>query len=139
MRAKKKSAPEIPGLWQLESDGRPLVAVFHAKWCKVCKAALPEVEKAAAEKFKVVAIDVDEYPDLSNALKISSVPTAIGFHGGRASYGVVGRLSPRSLQTFLAKVEKFHADNAAAAAANSIPAISRSIKVYKPLKLKQAG
>lgn len=140
MKTKQKAA-DIPGLFLLEGDGRPVIAVFGATWCGVCKNAVPEiekgVEKAGAEKFKVVKIDVDEYPALSGALKIGSVPTTIGFHGGQPSYGVVGRMPPRNLKLFLQKVEKFHNDNAAKAAAAPLLAASRRIRVYKPLKLKQ--
>ena len=59
----------------------PIVLLdFYADWCEPCKWVDPilvEVEKHFSGKLKVVKVDLDQYPDLSKALSILSVPTLI--------------------------------------------------------------
>lgn len=144
---------KTPGEELLQGFDKPSVILFHARWCGPCKEALPEVEKAiAAEtdkagrtKFRLVLIDTDEYPELSNLFDIKSIPTMVGFHGDRASYGHSGRLPQKALKTFLSHVEQFHKDNPPPVwmipepepAAEVSVQTRTSIKVMKPIRLGQ--
>lgn len=143
----------IPGRELLEGCDKPAVILFHTSWCSVCKNFVPEVEKTiTAEndnswggKFRLVKIDVDKYGALADSFGVKSVPTMVGFHGDKASVGVIGRLPRKMLMTFLAEVEKFHKQNPPPAWMAPEPGpgptvevnTSRSIKVMKPLQLKQ--
>ncbi len=60
----------------------PVLVDFSGKWCGPCKALAPIVEKIAAEsggKLKVVAVDVDDAPDVARRYGIRGVPTVALF------------------------------------------------------------
>lgn len=78
----RTSAPAIAGLSSsgyealLQSDKLVLVD-FYAEWCGPCKRMKPFLERIAAEMQEsvvLVRIDVDENPDISNELRVSSIP-----------------------------------------------------------------
>ncbi|KXZ42550.1 hypothetical protein GPECTOR_136g633 [Gonium pectorale] len=57
-----------------------LIVDFFATWCGPCLLLARELEQVAEQmegKVKVVKIDVDENPDLSNMLKIQGLPTIV--------------------------------------------------------------
>jgi thioredoxin 1 len=69
----------------LESDV-PVLVEFGASWCGPCQRQLPVLEKLSSEfnnKLKVVKVDIDDSPSLSNTYFIKSVPTLISFHKGQ--------------------------------------------------------
>ena len=57
---------------------------FTASWCGPCKRIKPLIEKisdgADEKKLEVYMIDIDENEELSEELKIRSVPTFYLFH-----------------------------------------------------------
>jgi thioredoxin 1 len=76
----------------LKSD-KPVVVDFWAAWCGPCRMVAPEMEKIA-EKYqgsvKVVKVDVDANPQLSQTFGIMSIPTIAFFAPGETPVGVVG-------------------------------------------------
>jgi thioredoxin 1 len=65
---------------------KPVLVDFWAAWCAPCRMLAPTVE-AVAEKYasnaKVVKLNVDENPGVSQRYGIKGIPTLILFKGGR--------------------------------------------------------
>lgn len=63
----------------------PVLVDFHAEWCGPCKAMAPALEQVAMEmagKLKVVKVDVDQNPGITQKYRIQAMPTLIMFNGG---------------------------------------------------------
>lgn len=79
----------------------PVLVEFTADWCAPCKQIAPEVESFAKEvhgKIKVVRVDIDRSPGLTQALRVQSVPTFMLFVEGRPADGVVGAIGKKKLR-----------------------------------------
>ncbi len=66
---------------------------FHATWCGPCRMIAPIVEKLAGHvqgKAKVAKLDIDQAPQVSQKLQITSVPTLILFKDGKELKRIVG-------------------------------------------------
>lgn len=73
----------------------PVLVDFHAEWCGPCKAMAPALEQIAMEmagKLKVVKVDVDQNPGITQKYKIQAMPTLIMFSGGKEVNRNVGAL-----------------------------------------------
>ena len=73
----------------------PVLVDFFAEWCSPCKAMAPALEQVAAElkgKVKVVKLDVDQNPDVTQQYRIQAMPTLMIFKGGQVAAQRVGAL-----------------------------------------------
>jgi thioredoxin 1 len=73
----------------------PVVVDFFAEWCGPCKAMSPALEQVAQEmagKVKVVKIDVDQNPEITQKYRIQAMPTLMVFKGGKVAAQQVGAL-----------------------------------------------
>ncbi|MFV0298222.1 MAG: thioredoxin [Hyphomicrobiaceae bacterium] len=78
----------------LEADV-PVVVDFFAEWCGPCKAmapALDQVAKEMAGKVKVVKVDVDQNPGITQQFRIQAMPTLMIFKDGKVAAQQVGAL-----------------------------------------------
>ena len=78
----------------LES-AQPVVVDFYAEWCPPCKAMAPALEQVATElagKVKVVKLDVDQNPQITQKYRIQAMPTLMVFKGGKMAAQHVGAL-----------------------------------------------
>ncbi|MGN0297854.1 MAG: thioredoxin [Lachnospiraceae bacterium] len=69
----------------LESD-IPVLVDFFATWCGPCRMLAPVVAKLAEEmagKVKVVKVDIDESPEVTEKYEIMAVPTLMIFKNGQ--------------------------------------------------------
>jgi len=76
-------------------SAEPVFVDFHAEWCGPCKAMAPALEQVAAEmqgKIKVVKLDVDQNPDVTQKYRIQAMPTLMIFKNGEVAAQRVGAL-----------------------------------------------
>src|SRR4029434_4261443 len=76
----------------LQSD-KPVLVDFWAAWCAPCRMLEPTVA-AVAEKYaataRVVKVNVDDNPSISQRYGIKGIPTLILFKGGKEEERAVG-------------------------------------------------
>lgn len=86
-------------------EGKPLIVDFYADWCGPCKKYAPifhEVAKKYGSQATFISINVDEYKEIANAYKISSIPaTAFILPGGGVMGTEVGIIEPDQLSAFI--------------------------------------
>jgi len=89
----------------LKSD-KPVLVDFWAEWCAPCRMLAPTVE-AVAEKYannaRVVKLNVDFNPSVSQRYGIKGIPTLILFKGGKEEERVVGATSEQAISRMLDK------------------------------------
>lgn len=98
-----QSAASAPAVPQVVTDATfdaevlrssvPVLVDFWAPWCGPCRAIAPAVEKAAqtfAGRARVVKVNVDENPLLSQRFQVMSIPTLMVFRNGQAIKRQVG-------------------------------------------------
>jgi thioredoxin 1 len=76
-------------------SSEPVVVDFFAEWCPPCKAMSPALEAVAAElkgKVKVVKVDVDQNPQITEKYRIRAMPTLMVFKDGKVAEERVGAL-----------------------------------------------
>jgi thioredoxin 1 len=89
----------------LKSD-RPVLVDFWAAWCAPCRMLAPTVE-AVADKYatsaRVVKLNVDDNPSVSQRYGIKGIPTLILFKNGREEERVVGATSEGAISRMIEK------------------------------------
>ena len=76
-------------------SAEPVVVDFFAEWCGPCKAMAPALEQVSQEmagKVKVVKIDVDQNPEITQKYRIQAMPTLMIFKDGKVAAQQVGAL-----------------------------------------------
>jgi thioredoxin 1 len=76
-------------------SSEPVFVDFFAEWCGPCKAMAPALELVAAElkgKVKIVKLDVDQNPNVTQQYRIQAMPTLMIFKNGQVAAQRVGAL-----------------------------------------------
>lgn len=85
---------------------QPVLVDFWAAWCAPCRMLAPTVE-AVADKYvataRVVKLNVDDNPSVSQRYGIKGIPTLILFKNGREEERVVGATSEGAISRMLDK------------------------------------
>lgn len=78
----------------ISSTSEPVLVDFWAPWCAPCRMLAPVVEEIAKENasYKVVKVNVDDAPGVSNKFGIRSIPSLLFFKGGEKKDQTVGVL-----------------------------------------------
>src|SRR5216117_1628559 len=84
----------------------PVLVDFWAAWCAPCRMLAPTVE-AVAEKYagnaRVVKLNVDDNPSVSQRFGIKGIPTLILFKNGHEEERVVGATSEAAISKMIDK------------------------------------
>jgi thioredoxin 1 len=84
----------------------PVLVDFWAAWCAPCRMLAPTVE-AVAEKYsgsaRVVKLNVDDNPSISQRYGIKGIPTLILFKDGKEEERVVGATSKEAISRMIDK------------------------------------
>lgn len=87
-------------------NNQPVLVDFWAAWCGPCRMLAPTVD-AVAEKYagtaRVVKLNVDDNPGVSQRYGIKGIPTLILFKGGREEERLVGATSKEAISRMLDK------------------------------------
>jgi thioredoxin 1 len=76
-------------------SAEPVLVDFFAEWCGPCKAMAPALDQVATEmkgKLKVVKLDVDQNPKITQHYRIQAMPTLMIFKNGQVAAQRVGAL-----------------------------------------------
>lgn len=79
---------------------KPVLVDFFAEWCGPCKMMAPELKKFAdqhKEQVRVLKVDVDKNPAISQQLNIQGVPTLMLFKNGKVLWRQSGAMSAQQL------------------------------------------
>lgn len=91
----------------LASREKPVVVDLWAPWCGPCKQIAPILEKvvrAAAGKITLVKINIDEEPQIAQALRVQSIPAVFAFDQGQPVDGFVGVQPESQIKAFVERL-----------------------------------
>src|SRR5215831_6965750 len=88
----------------VEQSSLPVLVDFWAPWCGPCRIVEPVVEQLSrvqAGHLKVVKVNSDVAPELSQRLDVLGIPTLILFEHGQVVDRVTGAPSPPTLRSWV--------------------------------------
>ena len=87
----------------------PVIVDFWAPWCAPCKQLGPLLEKAVAAtggRVRMAKINIDQNPEIAQALRVQSIPTVYAFYQGRPVDGFMGAVPESQVKAFVDKLLK---------------------------------
>jgi thioredoxin 2 len=87
-----------------EQSDLPVLVDFWAEWCGPCRAVSPALDQLAKERagsLKLVRVDVDYAPRLSDRFDVQAIPTLVVLVHGKVVSRQVGAASAPALRSWL--------------------------------------
>jgi thioredoxin 1 len=91
----------------IQSD-KPVIVDFWAEWCGPCHAVAPVLDRIVEEsngELKLVKVNIDEQPQLSQRFGVQSIPMMILFKNGEPAATAVGAQPKPALEKALGLTE----------------------------------
>ncbi len=85
---------------EIITSDKPTLVDFYATWCGPCKAMIPtldDVKSQLGESIRILKIDVDKNPAVTEKFKIRGVPTLILFKSGQIVWRQSGGMDMNTL------------------------------------------
>lgn len=85
---------------EIITSDKPTLVDFYATWCGPCKAMIPtldDVKSQLGESIRILKIDVDKNPAVTEKFKIRGVPTLILFKSGQIVWRQSGGMDINTL------------------------------------------
>jgi thioredoxin 1 len=95
----KKNTKEI-----ISKSQEPVLVDFYAEWCSPCQTMNPVLEEVLSDlggKIKLLKINVDKQPQLSQQFGVRSIPHYILFKKGKILWRKGGVITKRDLEKAL--------------------------------------
>ncbi len=89
-----------------KSAEKTILVDLWAPWCGPCKQLGPVIEKVvndAKGAVELVKIDIDQNPEIAQALRVQSIPAVFAFKNGQPVDGFMGALPESQLKEFVEK------------------------------------
>ncbi|HVY12322.1 MAG TPA: thioredoxin, partial [Alphaproteobacteria bacterium] len=91
------------------SATQPVIVDLWAPWCGPCKQLGPVLEKAvqaAGGRVRMVKVNIDESPEIAQAMRVQSIPAVFVFSQGQPVDGFMGALPESQIQAFVQRCLK---------------------------------
>ena len=88
---------------EIRNAAVPVLADFYADWCGPCRMLRPALEQLSEERsdVKVVAVNIDEHPELADDFDVTSIPCVILFKNGAEADRSIGLVPKEMLEALL--------------------------------------
>ena len=89
---------------EMIASEKPVLVDFFAEWCGPCKMMKPildELRQIMGDSVRILKLDVDRNPAVSQSFNISGVPTLILFKNGQVLWRQSGVVQARQLASII--------------------------------------